>query len=132
MVTSSGRIPIVASGAGKLPSHMEFCSPFDAALAAAGPPAVFLPDREGLLRFDAEWTRDAWGRNPGPHAPGARWTLLRDHDTGFVMLALVTSPTLLPEPDGHHRMDVRSFDSAEDATAARATYGEPPICTEAW
>jgi len=111
---------------------MDFCSPFDAALAAHGPPAVFLPDREGLLRFDAEWTRDAWGRQPGPHAHGHAWTLLRDRDTGFVLLALVTSPTLIPAPDGHARMDVRAYPTAAQAIAAREAFGQPPLCAEAW
>ena len=72
-----------------------FCSPWDEALARRGPPSVFLPDREGLLRFDADWTRDCWGRAPGPHVDGWTWLLLRDRDTGFVNLLLATSP------DGH-------------------------------
>lgn len=108
---------------------MDFNSPFDATLAAQGPAAVFLPDREGLLRFDAEWTRDAWGRQPGPHAIEPTWTLLRDHDTGFVLLALVTSPTLLPD---HPRMDVRTFPSAQSAAEARAGFGDPPLADTPW
>lgn len=108
---------------------MDFCSSFDATLAQEGPAAVFLPDREGLFRFDAEWTRDAWERHPGPHARVPTWTLLRDRDTGFVMLALVSAPTLLPD---HPRMDVRAFATHAEAEAARAAFGDPPVTAEAW
>lgn len=108
---------------------MDFCSDFDATLSHAGPAAVFLPDRDGELRFDAEWTRDAWGRHPGPHGLGLTWTLLRDHDTGFVMLALVSSPTLLPD---HPRMDVRAFDTLQAAEHARETFGTPPLTDAPW
>lgn len=108
---------------------MSFCSPFDAALAAAGPPAVFLPDAEGALRFDPSWTRDCWGRAPGPHALASTWTLLRDRGTGFVVFALVTSPTLLAS---HPRLDVRQYPTREAAEAARAEWGTPPITREPW
>lgn len=105
-----------------------FASPFDETLASLGPAAVFLVDTEGLLRFHLNWTRDAWGRQPGPHAIAWVWMLLRDRDTGFVQLALVTSPTLIPE---HPRADVRSYETREAAEAARSTFGRPPIA-EAW
>ncbi|MFK7930768.1 MAG: hypothetical protein AB8H79_21475 [Myxococcota bacterium] len=108
---------------------MNFCSDFDATLAQDGPAAVFLPDRDQELRFDAEWTRDAWGRHPGPHAISPTWTLLRDTDSGFVLLALVSSPTLLPD---HPRMEVRRFESEADAREARALFGRPPITEHAW
>lgn len=106
-----------------------FCSPFDEALAANGPAAVFLPDPEGALRFHPSWTRDAWGRAPGPHAHGHCWQLFRDRGTGYVQLALVTSPTLITE---HPRLDVRVFPTREDAEQARAAYGNPPITGEPW
>lgn len=106
-----------------------FCSPFDDALAHTGPAAVFLPDREGALRFDADWTRDAWERAPGPHAHGWTWRLLRDHATGFVTLALVTSPTLLSV---HPRADVRTYADQASAMAARSAFGRPPVAREAW
>lgn len=108
---------------------MDFCSDFDAGLAAAGPAAVFLPDRDGLWRFDAEWTRDAWGRHPGPHVIEPTYSLLRDRDTGFVLLVLVTSPTLLPD---HPRMDVRAFPDVGSARHARARFGAVPVAEEAW
>lgn len=106
-----------------------FCSPFDEALATAGPAAVFLPDQEGLLRFDARWTRDAWGRQPGPHEHGHTWLLLRDNGTGFVTLVLATSPTLIPE---HPRQQVRSFATREQAEQARQGFGWPPVAREPW
>lgn len=108
---------------------MVFCSDFDAALAAAGPGAIFLPDREGLLRFDAEWTRGAWGRCPGEHARAPAWALLRDHDTGFVLLVYTTARTLLTE---HPRMSVRLFEARASAEQARSAFGHPPISPEAW
>lgn len=108
---------------------MEHCNPFDAQLAADGPAAVFLFDRHDVLRFDATWTRDAWGRSPGPHAPGAVWLLLRDHLTGFVQLVFVTSPTLVTS---WPRADVRVFATHAEAAAARAAFGAPPVCKEPW
>ena len=101
-----------------------FCSPFDENLAASGPAGVFLLDASGELRFHLTWTRDAWGRAPGPHEPGWRWLLLRDRDTGFVQLALVTSPTLIAS---HPRADVRSFETRDQAEQHRARFGEPPF-----
>ena len=100
------------------------CNPFDEHLLAHGPPAVFLLDREGMLRFDETWTRDAWGREPGPHASGHVWLLLRDRGTGYVMIVLSTSPTLIVS---HPRCDVRAFPTREAAEAVRATFGSPPI-----
>lgn len=90
---------------------------------------MFLLDTEGALRFHLTWTRDAFGRAPGPHSHGWVWLLLRDRGSGFVQLALVTSPTLITE---HPRLDVRAFDSCEAAEEARSAWGNPPICVEAW
>ncbi len=101
-----------------------FCSPFDESLARSGPAGVFLFDPEGELRFHLTWTRDAWGRSPGPHAHGWVWLLLRDRDTGFVQLALVTSPTLI---ESHPRAEVAVFEDLEAARAARAAFGVPPF-----
>lgn len=101
-----------------------FCSPFDETMAHSGTPGVFLFDAEGELRFHLTWTRDAWGRAPGPHEPGWRWLLLRDRASGFVQLALVTSPTLITE---HPRADVRAFETRAQAEAARASFGTPPF-----
>jgi hypothetical protein len=108
---------------------MEFCSPFDEKMAQSGPAAVFLLDREGLLRFHSTWTRDAWGRASGPHLSGWSWVLLRDRGSGFVQLALVTSPTLVRS---HPRADVRTYDSYEAACAARSELGNPPLSMESW
>ena len=101
-----------------------FCSPFDEALARGGPAAIFLVDPDGMLRFDAAWTRDAWGRAPGPHEAGWRWTLVRDTDTRFVVLVLCTSPTLLAE---HPRGQVRGYASFAEADSERSALGRPPL-----
>ena len=106
-----------------------WCNPFDEQLAREGPPAVFLLDREGMLRFDETWTRDAWGRSAGPHPRGAAWVLLRDHATGYVMLALATSPTLLAS---HPRAEVRSYGTRAEAESARAAFGQPPLARAPW
>lgn len=108
---------------------VTYCNAFDEALATHGPAAIFLLDREGLLRFDESWTRDAWGRNPGPHPHRHAWGLVRDHATRFVTLVLVTGPTLL---EGWPRADVRLFDTREQADAARVLFGSPPIAEAAW
>lgn len=108
---------------------LTFCNPFDETLATQGPPAIFLPDREGLLRFDESWTRDAWGRNPGPHALSPAWGLVRDHATRFVTLVLVTSPSLLADWPG---ADVRLFSTRDEADAARSALGALPMAGEPW
>lgn len=108
---------------------MGFCNAFDEHLSTAGPAAIFLRDHEGLYRFDASWTRDAWQRNPGPHPLETVFVLVRDHDTGFVARLLVSSPTLLPT---HPRGDVKAFGSEEDANAFLATLGALAVSAEAW
>jgi hypothetical protein len=107
---------------------MQYCNPFDEALARDGAPAIFLRDREGMLRFDETWTRHAWGREAGPHAHGWTWLLLRDRATGYVTVVLATSPTLMPS---HPRCDVREVADRDAAEAQLAAYGSPPICDEA-
>lgn len=106
-----------------------FCSPFDEHLAEAGPAAVFLPDPEGLLRFDAEWTRDAWSRATPPLTRGRRWVLARDRDSGYVLMVLTTSPDLLVE---HPRLQLRAFTERDEATAALAALGRPPLARDPW
>ena len=110
-------------------SLVDWCSPFDAALAASDVAAVFLLDREGLWRFDETWTRDAFAREPGPHRRGEAWRLLRDRATGWVTLVFTNSPDLLT---AHPRADVRTYASLQDALAARARFGNPAIAKEAW
>lgn len=106
-----------------------FCSPFDAALALRGPPALFLLDPERLLRFDAEWTRDAWSRcESPPHDP--RWGLARDRDSGYVILVFATSPSLLSSD--HPRLDFLASGSREEAESAYASLGRPPIRKQPW
>ena len=106
-----------------------FCSPFDEALAQRGPASVFLPDQEGLWRFDASWTRDAWGRAPGPHVHQRTYLALRDQRSGFAFVALVTSPTLIT---AHPRLDVRPFEDLEDARRFVRTFGDPPCSEVSW
>lgn len=108
---------------------MRFATAFDEALAHRGPPAVFLPDREGLLRFDADWTRDCWERSTEPMSAGWTWVLLRDRATRFVNLLLVTSPAVL---SSHPRADVRIYATFEEATAALAAFGRPPLAGDTW
>jgi hypothetical protein len=105
-----------------------FCSPFDSLLAREGPPAVFLRDPEGLLRFDAEWTRDAYSRAPSP-ARGARWGLARDRDSGYVQAVFTTSPELLAT---HPRLEFRAYPTREEALGALAELGRPPIAKQPW
>lgn len=111
-------------------SAREFCGPFDRALAASGAPAVFLVDNEGLLRFDADWTRDAWhrlGRIPAP--AGQTWFLARDRATGYVLLVMATSPELLAD---HPRLDARAFPDHAAAASALTALGRPPIARQPW
>ena len=106
-----------------------FCSGFDAAVARSGVPAVLVADRDGLFKVDEEWSRDAWTRHGGAPTAGIAWTLLRDHSTGFVSLALITSADLLTS---HPRADVRAYPTRAEAEAARAAFGRPPVSREPW
>ena len=106
-----------------------FCSAFDEALAQGGPAGVFLADAEGHWRFDPSWTRDCWGRNPGPHPVAMHWVVLRDSGSGFVFLALVTSPTLLLR---HPRLESRLFTDEAEARACLASFGQPAHAATPW
>lgn len=106
-----------------------FCSPFDAALAERGPPAVFLLDREGDWRFAPNWTRDAWNVSGDDGERGTRWVLARDHDSGFIQFLLCTGVDLLRE---HVRHDLRHYATETEAREARAAFGSPPICEVPW
>lgn len=109
---------------------LPFCDPFDRAMAERGPPAVFTLTADGELRLHPDRTRDAWQRLAGagtpsqapPHA--ACHCLLRDHGTGWVMYALVTSPALCAS---HPRADLWRYDTEEEALAALARAGRPPV-----
>ena len=107
-----------------------FCTPFDQVLAEEGTPAVFLHDPEGLLRFDAEWTRDAWqrvdpaDRTVGPTERGWRWVLATDRASGFTSVVLCTSPQLLRH---HPRMDCAHLEDRGEAFRALHALGVPPL-----
>jgi hypothetical protein len=105
-----------------------FCSPFDAVLAADGPPALFLRDPEGLFRFDPEWTRDAWGRS-NPVERRWCWVLARDRDSGYVQIVLATSPDLVAD---HPRLQLRVHGTLEAASEALARLGRPPLARDPW
>ena len=106
-----------------------YCSPFDEALATRGPAAIFLVDPEGALRFDPRWTRDCWGRAPGPHPIDPRWLLLRDRGNGWVTLLFCSAVTLLAE---HPRLEIRAFVDEADARRVHAALGVPPVDHEPW
>lgn len=108
---------------------MIFCSSFDERLAQQGPPAVFLFDPEGQLRFDAEWTRDMWARATVPPRHEECWVLARDRDSGWVSLLLVTSPDLLTD---HPRLELRRVADVRQGRAARAALGAVPVVRGAW
>lgn len=108
---------------------MEFCNRFDEELARRGPAGVFLFDHKGRLRFDPSWTRDVWQRGPEELNGEWRWLLLRDRDSGFVQIALVTSSELIDE---HPRLQVWPFESLDEARAVREGFGAPPVAVEAW
>ena len=97
------------------PDLPPFCDPFDAALAAAGPPAVFTVDADGRLRLDADRTRDAWSRLPGPVDREPTLFLMRDRATGWRQLVLVTAPALALE---HPRAEAARLASAAEALVA--------------
>lgn len=74
----------------------EFASAFDAALAQAGPPAIFTPDPAGRLRVDPERTRELvllLGELPGGPLEPAHY-VLTDRVTGVRMYLFVTAPVL--------------------------------------
>lgn len=108
---------------------VAFCDPFDAALAASGPPAIFTVDAEGRLRFDADRSRDAWTRCDGAprHAPTD--CLFRDRATGWVQYVLATSPDLC---QGHPRADIARYTSIDEALTALAKLGSPPVWRGPW
>ena len=102
---------------------MRFSSPFDAALAESGPPAVFARNHDGEWKLSENLSRDAWGRAPSPpRDPG--FALFRDRETGFVSLLYVTARALVAE---HPRADSRFLDDEPAALAALAALGRPPV-----
>lgn len=107
----------------------NFCSPFDERLALEGPPAIFRVDRDGDWRFDAEWTRDCYGRLEESVPLNPHYVLVRDVATGFVQMMLATSPPLLAQSP---RIEVRMYDDYATASAALAVFGQPPVTDDSW
>lgn len=107
----------------------RFAGPFDAAVAAQGPPAVFSTDAEGLLRLDVVRSRDAWAHARGALPRGFCHCLYRDRSTGWVQYLLVTSPALC---EAHPRADIARYPTAEAALDALAALGRPPVWKGPW
>jgi hypothetical protein len=108
---------------------LPFRDPFDAAMAQAGPPAVFTLDHKGQLGLNPERTRDAWqqlGREP---APGTVHALLRDRATGFVLYARLGSPELYADAP---RADRALYPDEDAALAALRALGAPPVWRGPW
>lgn len=108
----------------------DFSSPFDAALADSATAAVFLIDAQGKLRFEPMWTRDAWGRMPGPYAAGRTWWMAVDQASGFAFVVMTNVRDLFPtegEP-AHPRLVFERFASREDAAAASRRRNEGSLC----
>ncbi|MCB9759422.1 MAG: hypothetical protein H6739_06245 [Alphaproteobacteria bacterium] len=102
-----------------------FCNPFDAALAAAGPPAVFTRTADGEWRIAPDLSRDCWERTgPEPALLDPAHALVRDRATGFVSWWFVTARKLLAD---HPRVDVVLFDTGAQARAALEALGRPPV-----
>lgn len=74
--------------------HWPFASAWDAALAASGPATIFTLDPKGLLRADAERTREV-GLQHGalPNVGGSHYIAI-DRATGVKMYLYVTNPAL--------------------------------------
>lgn len=96
-----------------------FASAWDEALAASGPATIFTLDPKGLLRADAERTREV-GLEDGalPHQ-GPHHYLLTDRATGVRMYLFVTHPALA---EHQLRADAARVPDAE--TAIRQVNGQ--------
>ena len=107
---------------------MTFCSPFDAELAADGPPAIFVRNVDGQWRLGPDLTRDARSRHPAPPERDPAFALFRDAETGLVSWFYVTARDLLAD---HPRGEARFYEDEGQAAAALAALGRPPVI-RAW
>lgn len=105
-------------------ASLPFADEFDRHLAANGPPAVFRLSPDGELRLSPDRTRDAWQRLSSPPTFAPCHVLARDCGTGVVSYLLVTSPQLC---EAHPRADLWRYGSQEEALAALARAGRPPV-----
>lgn len=71
-----------------------FASPWDAALAASGPATIFTLDPKGLLRADAERTREVGLEHGALPNEGAHHYVVTDRATAVKMYLYVTHPLL--------------------------------------
>ncbi len=74
--------------------HWPFASAWDAALAAMGPATIFTLDPKGLLRADAERTREVGLENGALPNVGPGHYVAVDRATGVKMYLYVTHPVL--------------------------------------
>lgn len=115
---------------------LGFCDHFDARLAEAGLPALFVVNGNGELRLADDRTRDAWQRLPQddgglaiPPPRAVTHCLFRDRATGWVQYVLATSPALYAD---HPRADVREYPDQAAALQALAALGAIPLRRTPW
>ena len=103
---------------------MQFCSEYDEALAASGPPSVFLRTLEGFWRVEPNIARDGCERLKQVPERIEGHGLMRDTATGFVSRIYTTGRGLF---DGHPRVELTWCPTEQDADEAFAALGNPPI-----
>lgn len=104
-------------------SHREpfwpFASAWDEALAADGPATIFTLDPKGLLRADAERTREV-GLELGVLAhEGGHHYIVTDRATGVLMYLYVTHPAL-----AEHQLRADAVRVTDAETAIREVNGQ--------
>lgn len=96
-----------------------FASAWDEALASAGPATIFTLDPKGLLRADAERTREV-GLTLGVLAhQGAYHYIVTDRVTGVLMYLYVTHPAL-----AERQLRADAVQVPDAATAIREVNGQ--------
>ena len=103
---------------------MQFCSPYDEAVAASGPPSIFLRTLEGVWRVQPDLSRDGCERLKRVPARQEGHGLMTDTATGFVTAVYTTGRSLFED---HPRVTVKWFASEAEAAAALDALGRPPV-----
>lgn len=103
---------------------MQFCSAYDEAVAASGPPSIFLRTLEGLWRVQPDLSRDGCERLKRVPERVEGHGLMTDTATGFVTAVYTTGRDLFED---HPRVTVEWFDSEAAATAALEAMGRPTV-----